>query len=147
MIPIIGALIGLATEIAPRLFPDRDAQQKFIADFQSQLLAYDTKRLEAAASIIVAEAKGESWMQRNWRPCLMMTATSILGWNYLAQPLMVQIFGLDYLPLTLPDGLWDLLTVGVGGYVVGRTVEKAGPQIAANMRKPWRNPDTGEVVQ
>ena len=146
MIPIIGALIGLATEVAPRLFSNKDDQQKFVADFQKAVLEYDTKKLEAAASVIVAEAKGESWAQRNWRPTLMLTITAILAWNYLLQPLMVQVFGVDYLPLTLPDGLWNLLTVGVGGYVVGRSVEKVGPQIAANVRKPWVNPDTGRTV-
>jgi hypothetical protein len=26
--------------------------------------------------------------------------------------------------LALPDRLWDLMTLGVGGYVVGRTGEK-----------------------
>jgi hypothetical protein len=34
--------------------------------------------------------------------------------------------------IPLPDELWTLLTVGVGGYVVGRSGEK----VAKTLRKP-----------
>lgn len=33
------------------------------------------------------------------------------------------MFGVG-LALDLPERLWDLMTLGVGGYVVGRTVER-----------------------
>jgi hypothetical protein len=37
-------------------------------------------------------------------------------------------FGLQ---LTVPDQMWDLIKIGVGGYVVGRSAEKAGPAMVA----------------
>jgi hypothetical protein len=74
--------------------------------------------LEAAAKIIVAEAQGESWLQRNWRPLLMVMFGVIIANNYLVVPLFNTPAAL------IPPDMWDLLKLGVGGYVVGRTVEK-----------------------
>ena len=35
---------------------------------------YEGKLLESQSQIVQTEAKGESWMQRNWRPVLMMVS-------------------------------------------------------------------------
>jgi hypothetical protein len=34
---------------------------------------YEKELLKAKASIIMAEAQGQSWIQRNWRPITMLT--------------------------------------------------------------------------
>jgi hypothetical protein len=44
------------------------------------------------------------------------------------------MFGVG-IALDLPERLWDLMTVGVGGYVVGRTAER-GIEL-------WRNGEGG----
>jgi hypothetical protein len=41
----------------------------------------------------------------------------------------VQAFGGVAVVLEIPPGMWGLLTMGLGGYVVGRTIEKTGSQI------------------
>ena len=60
----------------------------------------------------------------------MLPLTAIVGWNYLRAPLLelaVNLYTANAIPLTieLPSELWNLLTVGVGGYVIGRSTEKA----------------------
>jgi len=73
--------------------------------------------------IIIAEATGESGLQRNWRPILMLTIVAIVANNYLLYPYLRLFF--DAAPLLdLPDKLWSLMQIGVGGYVVGRSTEK-----------------------
>jgi hypothetical protein len=37
--------------------------------------------------------------------------------------------------LELPDKLWNLLTIGVGGYVVGRSAEKIAESYAKKNNK------------
>ena len=67
--------------------------------------------------IIIAEAKG-NWLQRSWRPVLMLSFGFIVIYNKFAAPL----FGWP-IPI-LEEEFWTLLQIGIGGYVVGRTGEK-----------------------
>ena len=73
--------------------------------------------------IIVAEAQGESSLQRNWRPILMLTIVAIVANNYILFPYL-RLFWNDAPMLELPQHLWSLMQIGVGGYIVGRTGEK-----------------------
>lgn len=73
--------------------------------------------------MIVAEAQGESWLQRNWRPLLMLCFVLILFNNYVAAP-YARALGLALPTLDLPQGAWALLNIGVGGYIAGRSAEK-----------------------
>lgn len=92
--------------------------------WQQQLLDYETKLAEQKAKIVQAEAEGQSWLQRNWRPITMMVFVVIVAWNYIIAPLA----GLEMLPM--PDQLWDLLQIGIGGYIAGRSIEKVAPMLA-----------------
>lgn len=81
--------------------------------------------LQGAVDIVRGEVQSESWLQRNWRPILMLTIVLIVANNYLVAPYLRAMFGAGSVPvLELPERLWDLMTLGVGGYVGGRTVEK-----------------------
>ena len=73
--------------------------------------------------IIVAEAQGESALQRNWRPILMLTIVAIVANNYIIFPYLTMIWSGAPI-LDLPVALWDLMKIGVGGYIVGRSGEK-----------------------
>ncbi len=81
-------------------------------------LDYEARIAEMQGSIIVAEAQGQSWIQRNWRPITMLA--------FLALVICDQ-FGL--LEFRLADQAWTLLQIGLGGYVVGRSAEKIVPQL------------------
>ena len=76
-----------------------------------------------------------SAMQRNWRPALMWVIIAIIANNYLLAPFLnhfVLYFGAEgkLLPiLELPDKLFNLMSIGLGGYVVGRSAEKIIPKL------------------
>lgn len=121
---IIGPVINTIGGIIDQSVEDKDQANQLKANITTQLLSNKNKELEAAKSIIVAEAQGESWLQRNWRPILMLSIVAIVVNNYLLFPYM-QLFNPDAaLRLDLPAELFNLMTVGVGGYVVGRSGEK-----------------------
>lgn len=65
--PIIGSIFGLIDKTVE----DRDQAASIKARLQEMILSGQIKEIEAAATIISAEAQGESWLQRNWRPLLM----------------------------------------------------------------------------
>lgn len=82
-------------------------------EFQSKVLEYETKLMENQASIIKAEAMGQSWLQRSWRPITMLTFLVLVVFD---------AFGV--LPFRLANEAWLLLQIGLGGYVAGRSLEK-----------------------
>ena len=85
---------------------------------------YEQELLKAKASIIMAEAQGESWIQQNWRPITMLTFLVLV---------VADSFGL--LAFRLAEQAWTLLQIGLGGYVVGRSVEKLVPKVTEMMRR------------
>jgi hypothetical protein len=86
-------------------------------------LDYQTALVTAQAGTIQAEARSDSWLAANWRPILMLTFTFIVAMNYAIIP-MAGWFGAHATPLALPPDMWDLLKIGIGGYIVGRSGEK-----------------------
>lgn len=99
--------------------------------------AAQAKLFELQQRVILAEAKGDSQLQRNWRPILMLVIVAILANNFILSPYLAAMFGWS-VDLKLPDPLWQLLMIGVGGYVAGRSVEKTV--------RNWKNP-TKEGVE
>lgn len=119
MLPmIIGPLLTGLLGVVDKAVEDKD-QAAIIKSRMSELaLSGSLKELESAANIIVAEAQGDSWLQRNWRPLLMVMFGVIIANNYIVVP----IFSTP--AADIPPDMWDLLKLGVGGYVVGRSAEK-----------------------
>lgn len=77
----------------------------------NNLILYEKSAIEAQQAVVVAEAQSESWLTRNWRPITMLSFLGIIMWNTVS--------GGEIAP-----ELWNLLQLGIGGYVVGRSVEK-----------------------
>jgi len=119
---ILKGFDGLFTSDEERL----DAKGKIIA-LQGQVMAssleYESQLNQMKSDVIIAEAKGASWMQRNWRPTLMLTIVAIVANNYIIYPYLA-LMGLPAMPLELPEELFTLMQIGVGGYIVGRSAEK-----------------------
>lgn len=65
------------------------------------------------AGIVKSETQG-NWLQRSWRPMIMLVFATIV--------LIGTFFDLPILSDT--SRFWDLLEIGIGGYVIGRSAEK-----------------------
>ncbi len=133
LLPIIGAIIDRVSSIIDQTVEDKDLANKIKAEIRLTLLTkeYDLiqKELEAKRDIIVAEAQGQSWIQRNWRPITMLVFVYIIAHNFIISPLLA----LDQLPI--PPDMWDLLKLGMGGYIIGRSAEKIVPEVVKVMKK------------
>jgi hypothetical protein len=82
-------------------------------DVAVKVIDYQSKLLDSQTRLIEAEAKGQSWLQRNWRPITMITFLFLV---------VMDSFGLLFFRLS--GEAWLLLQIGLGGYVVGRSGEK-----------------------
>ena len=93
-----------------------------LIELDAILAQLKVKTDEMRHNIIIAETKSQSWLARNWRPILMLVIITIVANNYVIFP-YVSLFTTKVTMLTLPDHLWSLLKIGVGGYIVGRSAE------------------------
>ncbi|SDI28134.1 Holin of 3TMs, for gene-transfer release [Vreelandella titanicae] len=119
----LNSLVGPLFGVVDQMVTDKDEANRLKQEIQSQLIESENSIVKAQMQIILAEAGGESWAQRNWRPVLMLVIVAVIANNYLIAPYLGAMFGVG-LMLDLPESLWDLMTLGVGGYVAGRSVEK-----------------------
>lgn len=119
--PIIGQIVG-------SLFPDPTEKAKAEAESMRQLLAHQSEIESAAAKIIQTEAASTHWLAANWRPLTMLVFVGLIvaRWFGWAAPGLQEA---EYLKL------WSIVEFGLGGYVVGRSVEKVAPSIAAAMKR------------
>jgi hypothetical protein len=54
----------------------------------------------------------------------MLVFTAIVANNYILAPYLQAMFGWS-VSLEMPEQLWNLLSIGIGGYIFGRSGEKA----------------------
>ena len=111
---IKGTLTGvgeLAKNLRTAITGDIPAELR--ADLLGKVLDIINGISQIQSNIIIAEAQGASWLQRNWRPITMMTFLVLV---------CLDSFGV--LPFRLAKEAWTLLSIGLGGYVVGRSAEK-----------------------
>lgn len=89
------------------------------------------KMQEAQRDVIVAEVTGNK-IQRMWRPIVMLTFAFIVTFHFFIYPL-IKTFN-PYLPdlPVLETYFWELLKLGLGGYVIGRSVEKVAATVTKN---------------
>jgi len=99
-----------------------------LIELETVLAQLKVKTDELRHNIIIAETKSQSWMARNWRPILMLTIITIIANNYVVFPIL-NLFTAKVTMLVLPDHLWALLKIGIGGYIVGRSAEQVAKTI------------------
>ena len=119
----IAGLIPGVTRIIEKSVTDKDLAVKLESEIRNLIVHAESQAMREQAKVIVAEAKGESEIQRNWRPITMLTFVFIIANNYIIVPYAVAM-GAPVPMLDIPGGMWSLLTVGIGGYIGGRSFEK-----------------------
>ena len=138
MIPILGDLITnvvqagsnlIKSYFPPDLSPEQKAKleqglQEYQLKMTQEMNKYSETLTKTQGAIIEAEAKGDSWLQRSWRPITMLVFVFIIANNYILFP-YISLFGGTATALDIPPDMWDLLKLGLSGYVVGRSIEKS----------------------
>ncbi|WNZ54798.1 3TM-type holin [Microbulbifer sp. MKSA007] len=115
---MISAISNLLGKVIDKAFPDKTEANRLKAQVDSQLISMDLEELKAATQVITAEASGESWLQRNWRPVTMLTFVGLIVFHWLG-------WTAPNLSEEQTLVLLEIVKIGLGGYVVGRSAEKA----------------------
>lgn len=110
------------------LFGFKESQAQVIKsaiDVLGDMNASAGQRDQAVAMIIAAETNSGSWLAASWRPLTMIIFLII-----------IVSFWFGYVPpnITGPmppmiSEMFDLIKIGMGGYIGGRTIEKIFSQV------------------
>ena len=119
--PVTNVVDAVSRFVDRLTLPAREKKQ-LETDLQKLIQEIERDLVQARASIVVEETRG-NWLQRSWRPLVMLTfATIVLVGTFINVPI-----------LSVTSRCWDLVEIGLGGYVVGRSGEKI---MQAFARKP-----------
>ena len=114
----VKGVVGAVSELIDRLtLPAREKKQ-LETDLLKVFVEWEQRVMAARSAVLAEEARG-NWLQRSWRPLVM-----------LAFALIVLVGTFTDLPiLSDTSRFWDLLEIGIGGYVVGKSGEKIAKAI------------------
>ena len=121
---------GLITEIGKvvdSLFTSDEERIKAKNEIFKVLKDQQLELQRLQSEVVIAEAKG-NWLQRSWRPILMLA----FGFIVIYVKFIAPLFALPIPPLE--DEFWNLLQIGIGGYVIGRTGEKMIKEYASTKK-------------
>lgn len=114
---ILGPVISGLFSVIDKAVEDKDQATQIKARLQEMVLTGQMREIEEAAANIRAEAMGDSWLQRSWRPLTMLTFVSLIVAKWLG-------FTAPGVTEAVELALFEIIKIGLGGYVVGRSVEK-----------------------
>ena len=112
-----GAVIPVVGKVIDKLFPDAENAEQAKVVLAEMMLKGELDELAQQAGVIKAEAQGEGWLQRSWRPIVMLVFTALvvcrwLGWS-----------SADIAP-EIELKLFTIIQLGIGGYIASRGLEK-----------------------
>jgi hypothetical protein len=88
----------------------------------SEVIQAESRMAEMQANIVTAEAQSSHWLTSTWRPITMLT--------FLVLIVLAQLGFTS----PVPEDMWPLLKLGLGGYVIGRSVEKTVPSVLTSLK-------------
>lgn len=117
----ITAALNLGGQLIDRLWPDPAQRDQARLALMEMAQKGELAEFTGRAEIVKTEAASSHWLAANWRPLLMLVFGGLIvaRWFGWAAPNLSEA---EYLKL------WSIVEFGLGGYVVGRSIEKiAGP--------------------
>jgi len=122
-----GGVVKEVGKVIDSLFTSDEERLKAKNEVFKVLQEQQLELQKLQTEIVLAEANG-NWLQRSWRPILMLA----FGFIVIYVKFIAPLFALPIPPLE--NEFWDLLQLGIGGYVVGRSVEKVAGNITVNKK-------------
>jgi len=123
---VAGPLVGKIVDLVKGWQDRKATEAEMRAEVEKAILGTFAEVAKSQADVIMAETRGENWLQRNWRPCVAVCFAFIVAFYGLLSPILVGWFGFP--PVRVGDQLleWIMQAVMVclGGYIGGRTLEK-----------------------
>ncbi len=121
-------LLSPVFKIIEKVVPDTAERERIKKEITLGALENEQEYIRHISSVVIAEAQGESWVQRNWRPAMSWMLIVLNAWNYMIRPIFGAAFGVE-IEAVPSDALTVITTTWAGAYGIGRTFEKTGSSI------------------
>ncbi len=120
--PIVGAVVDIFKKYQDRKMTEAELK----AEVEKAVLGVIETTVKTQGDVIMAEAKSEDWLTRNWRPIVAMTAFFSYWYVIVLYPHLYTWGWLNTVGFGEKglENLFYLTIVCIGGYVGGRTIEK-----------------------
>ena len=122
-----GGVVKEVGNVIDKLFTSEEERLKAKNEVFKVLQEQQLELQKLQTEIVLAEANG-NWLQRSWRPILMLA----FGFIVIYVKFIAPLFDLRIPPLE--NEFWNLLQLGIGGYVIGRSAEKIAGNITVNKK-------------
>lgn len=110
---LLSGLIGEIGGVVNTLSVSSKEKKRIEAELLQAVNKHEEELNRSWAAIIRSETQG-NWLQRSWRPVVMLVfAVIVLAGTFWELPILADT-----------SRFWDLLEIGIGGYVIGRSAEK-----------------------
>ena len=137
--PLLKIIEGPVFSIIDKLIPDPALKARLKAEIQAKAITHSSEVTSAQRQILLQELSNGSLLTRSWRPVLMYLIILFLLVYGLLLPIAdfftVQPVIFNPRWQDIPDGLWNLLGLGVGGYIGGRSLEKIAVSMAGKAKQ------------
>lgn len=118
MNPMIAtAIISSGKELISKWFGDKEEAKQKIIELELMVMKGEMQSLQTVADIIKTEAKSEHFLTSCWRPIVMLIFTSLVVAKWLG-------YTAPGVTEQMEARLMDIVELGIGGYVIGRSAEK-----------------------
>ena len=111
------AAIPLLGRVIDKIFPDASKATEAKNKLVQMIFDGELEALTLQAGIITSEAQGESWIQRNWRPLVMLIFTALVVCRWMG-------WSAPNLNPEIELKLFSIIQLGIGGYIASRGIEK-----------------------
>jgi hypothetical protein len=120
---------ALIKDAFDRFVPDKAAAASAKAALDELRAQQGAQEFLASADIVKAEAESSNWLTAAWRPITMLVFVTLI---------CARLFGLtsEHVSESEYQSLWELVKLGLGGYVLGRSAEKIIPTVAQAIKGP-----------
>ena len=103
-----------------------EAKNKLLEKVTSLVSSLDAHR----SKLLQMDLSG-NWLQRSWRPLVMLSFAFIVMYTYFIQPAFFPN-AVSVTEIIVPE-FWQLLKIGMGGYMIGRSTEKIAKNVSENI--------------
>jgi hypothetical protein len=117
----ITAIIASISGILNKIIPDADKRIEVQAEIERALIANQSAIYDAMKEVMAADAGSESVLTRNARPLVVMWCLIMITWVVVSPMFGLQTETIDAIK-AVPGDLWNLVMVGIGGYILAKTV-------------------------
>lgn len=126
-LPIWDNAIALLKDAMDRFIPDKSAAAQAKASLDELREQEGAQEFLASAEIVKAEAQSSNWLTAAWRPITMLGFVTLI---------FARVFGLTSEHVSDAEylKLWNLVELGLGGYVIGRSAEKIVPGVVQTLK-------------